>query len=110
MAFLTPIVWEVVAGNLVRGTGGSVAAGVTGTIGLDGDATADSQLPGSFKPRPYGDATLSDSIEANPIPTAAGAAAQRLSVAKTEGPFQIAITNDDGVNDSAVFEIFVRFH
>jgi hypothetical protein len=112
MAFTGAAVQVVVADDLVRITGLSLAAGAAGTIGLNGDATADVELPDDFNPTPYGAITLSDAIQCYAVPIDAQSAAGGSSplITKAEGPFQITITNQDGATASSEFEIWVRFH
>jgi hypothetical protein len=112
MAFTGAAVQVVVADDLVRITGLSLAASADGTIGLNGDATADVELPDNFNPTAYTGVTLSDAIQVSVVcvdaPTAALGGLPVIT--KAEAPFQITMTNPDGANASSEFEIWVRFH
>jgi len=111
MAFTGAAVVELIAGDLVRITGLSLASSTSGTIGLFGDATADENLPDNFNPTPYADVSLSDAIQVKVIQdgTNSPLATMVLTIAKTEAPFQIEIDNLIGTNTGDL-EIYVRYH
>ena len=112
MAFTGTAVVESITNGLVRITGLSLAAGASGTIGLDGDGTADENLPAGFDPEAYADVSTIDAIQVliNGVTAATTAEGASFVVTKAAGPFQITIAHLDGANASAEMEIYVRYH
>lgn len=119
MAFTGNAVTETVSTRKVRvvgdqpdGTGLTLAAGASGTLGLAGDATADVELPADFKPENYGDVDLLESVECrvNNLTAPTTAEGATFIVTKTLSPFQIAIAHADGANATGDLELYVEFH
>lgn len=110
MPFTGNATFANVSRRLVRITGLSLAAGASGTIGLDGDVTADEQLPDQFNPTPYADIDLAEAIEVSMVPVTDVANGMLVRVTKALAPFQITLQNDDGMNASPELEIWVRYH
>lgn len=88
--------------TLVRISGLSLAAGATGTIGMNGDAGADHTLPAGF--------ALSATLTFSHVqPLAAGAYLNPLIVTPATGaPLRITVTNQDGANATGNLDILVR--
>lgn len=111
MPFTGNPVFANVARNLVRITGLSLDPQAVGTIGLNGDAGADVELPDEFNPGPYGDIDLAEAIEVNMVQTNLMSQDLRVRVTKAVGPpFRITMTNDAVGLPAVDLEIWVRFH
>lgn len=111
MAFTGAAVFEEVTDGLVRVTGLSLAAaGTAGVFGLAGDAGAEVELPARFQPKDYADVDLAESVQVDIQRTSNEVNALVIQIAKTTGPFRIAVTNNDAANASGALEFYIRFH
>lgn len=115
MAFTgTPVVTQI-SDAKVRITGVSLAAGASGTVGLNGDATAEVELPDAFNPKVYDyngtDVPLAASLQVWCVPVSDVANfAIPIRIVKAGTPFQITFTNDEAAVASAELEIYIVFH
>lgn len=115
MAFGGTAVIKMVADNLVRITGLTLAASAAGTIGLSTSTSSPGVLlPASFQPGPYDSVdptavALQDAIQVE-VHNVAATAISLQSVKTGTGPtdFLITLTNQGAA--AGTLEIYVRFH
>jgi hypothetical protein len=98
MAFTGAAVFANLGSRALLITGLSLAAGADGTLGDNGDATADVQLPATF---PAISATETWTI----INEIAGGSLQPITFTIAGPPNQVVINNNDGVNATGGMEI-----
>jgi hypothetical protein len=118
MAFTGTATVVLVADNLVRITGLSLAGAAAGTISLAEGTGAGVELPAAFKPRPYvsGDdsaVSLIDSVEVSMNVVTAVTTLVPITVVKTGttlATFLITFTNTTVATASAGLEIYIRHH
>ena len=110
MAFTGSPTFYEVSDRVIRVTGLSLAAGATGVIGLFGGA-AEISLPDGFKPTPYRDIDLAESVEVsfNSDANPAAAVFPSVSIRKQASPFQASFVNGGGAPSGSI-EIWMRFH
>lgn len=120
MAFTGTATIVQITDRELRITGLSLAAGASGTIGLDGKTVApDVRLPAGFQPQVYvgpsgAQVALSDSIDVTNKPAATGTAtAIPVSTVKTgtdDTDWVATLTNTHGSTATPALEIYVKFH
>ena len=94
-----------------RITGISLAAGAAGTISLNGgggNIELPADLPSTAPTDPVG-LTMADVVQVSYLHTAAATNADHMHVVKTNAPFLITFTNDDGAAATGALEIYVVF-
>jgi len=118
MAFTGTATVTLVADNLVRITGLSLAGAAAGTIALFEAAAAGVNLPAAFKPRTYVSGvaeavTLQDDIEVSMNVVTSVTTLVPIKVVKTGttlANFLITLTNTTVATTSAGLEIYIRHH
>lgn len=119
MAFTGTAVVTLVADNLVRITGLSLAGAAVGTIGLhENSGTPGVRLPASFKPKEYKnaeheDVSLQASLEVTMVPVTSITTQVPIMVVKTgtkPADALITLTNTTTATTSALVEIYIRHH
>lgn len=115
MAFGGAAVFKMVADNVVRITGLTLAAAATGTIGLTGNTGSPGvTMPAAFAPGTYDSVdpttvALQDSIQVDVHNVAATAiSSQIVKTGTSAADFLVSITNQGAA--SGTLEIYVRFH
>ena len=105
MAFTGAATFTNIGRHKTRVTGLSLAAGAAGTIGANGDATADEQLPASQEPlhanytSVYVNETTAGGTRDNPL----------IWTRPTGSPIQITITNTDAAKASGALDITIAY-
>ena len=114
MAWTGSATSTLVADNIVRVTGLSLAGAASGTIGLSTKTVAaDVSLPAGFAPRKNGSVNLADSISVSYVPVTSVATLVPVMVVKTgtlSTDFVITFTNTTAATASAELDIYIRFH
>lgn len=112
MAFSGVPVVKLLGRHIVRITGVFLAGAASGTIGFNGDATADIQLPPKYAAPAVAGFALSDLIRALYVQSGeagGGNESRHIHVHKHDGPpFHVHFSNDQN-QDTAELEIWVEY-